>query len=59
MKPYIKGSDVKQVIVPITGKILDVKYDADASSFSYLVEFINSDDSVGQRWFNHDDVEAA
>ena len=51
--PLKKGAAVRQVAPLAQGSVLDVKYDADAGQFKYLVAW-----DGGERWFNDSEVEA-
>lgn len=57
--PLEIGQSVKQVVHPITGTIDDVRYDAQAKAFAYLVTYLDAAGEIAQRWFTQDEVEAA
>ncbi len=58
MVPFKKGEEVKQVVKVISGPVLDVRYSADDSEFSYLVGFSDAEGDPSERWFKHSEVEA-
>jgi hypothetical protein len=59
MTPFAKGADVRQAVKPVEGVVADVKYDADRSTFQYLINFTDTQGNPAQRWFDHTELEAA
>lgn len=51
--PIKKGATVRQVAPVITGEVRDVKFDADAMSFVYLVGYTDAEGDSHERWFKH------
>lgn len=54
--PLALGAAVLQTVIPIAGFVADIKYDAQAGSFAYLVEYIDADGNPSQRWFKESEV---
>lgn len=51
--PMAVGTPVRQVVKPIEGVVTDIKFNAQALSFEYLVVH-----GGGERWFSAADVAA-
>lgn len=57
--PIKKGAAVEQVVPVITGTVSQVKYDDDASAFTYLVDYTTADGEPAQRWFTESEIKEA
>lgn len=57
MQPLDIGQPIKQVVHPIRGKVEDVRYDAAAKSFQYLVTYTDAQGEAAERWFNAAELE--
>jgi hypothetical protein len=55
--PMAKGTLIRQVVPIIAGVITDVRFNADAMAFDYLVEYSDGD-HVSSRWFSSPEIEA-
>ena len=52
-----KGDMVRQKVHVIEGPIKSIRYDEDAGTFMFLVEYIDENDEIAERWFDDDHVE--
>ena len=48
---------MRQKVHVIEGEVLDVKFNSDTLTFSYLVSYIGADDEDHQRWFSASEIE--
>ena len=55
--PFKKGDLVAQKVEVIQGPVIDVRYDADAGTFMYLV-LSGAGEGATQRWFDEAHIQA-
>jgi hypothetical protein len=56
MEPLDLGASVRQVVRPVEGQVVDVRYSAKEKDFECLVGWTDGADKH-QRWFKQSDLE--
>ena len=51
------GQSAKLITPVIQGTVADVRYNKEAKTMEYLLEWTDADGDIHQRWFNESDLE--